>query len=71
MWTPSVILFAARVLRISSMIASWVGISVNARALALETQPVEVLGELEDPPVVEAEALPHGVAALHGGVERD
>jgi hypothetical protein len=37
MWTPSVILFAARVFLISAMIASWVGISANARALALET----------------------------------
>ena len=33
-------------------------------------QAVEVFGQLEDATVVEAEAFPDGVAALHGGIER-
>ena len=32
-------------------------------------EPLEVLGQAEDFAVVNAQSLPHGVAALHGGVE--
>ncbi|MHC4211673.1 MAG: hypothetical protein ACYSWT_18420 [Planctomycetota bacterium] len=33
-------------------------------------EPIEVLGQLEDPSLVDAQPLPHGVAALDGRVER-
>src|SRR5689334_16292117 len=32
-------------------------------------QPVQVLPQLEDAPLVDAQPLPHGVPALNGGVE--
>jgi ribose 5-phosphate isomerase A len=38
--------------------------------IADESKAVEVLGQLEHPPVVDAQPLPHGVAPLHGRVER-
>ncbi len=52
------------------MISSSPGSVLEGQRLGRATQPGEVLGQLEDPPVVQAQALPHGVTALHDGVER-
>ena len=52
------------------MIASCVGISAKASARAEAAQAVQVLDQPEDPAVVEPQALPDRVAALHRAVER-
>ena len=44
--------------------------AAQAEATRRGHQAVEVLLELEHPPVVDAQALPDGVAALDGRVER-
>ena len=51
------------------MISSWDGDDREGKRQGGAAEAVEVFGELEDAAVVEAEAFPDGVAALHGRVE--
>ena len=70
MCTPSVIPLACSVRRISAVISSSDGTSVERQGLGRPAQPGQVLVQPEDPAVVEPQALPDRVAALHGRVER-
>ena len=70
MCTLSVIWLAASVRRISAVISSSDGICSNASACAERRSLARCSSEPEDPPAVQAQALPDGVAALHDRVER-
>lgn len=62
MWTPSRMLLASSVR--PDLLGDLVvrGDRGEGEGLGAADEPVEVLGEAEDAPVVEAEPLPHGVA---------